>query len=143
MAQRGTTAEIDMGELEKLASMMATDEEIAGWFNVNVKTIERPRKDPAFVETIERGRAKGRISLRRSQFRLIEEGSAAMAIFLGKNYLQQSDQIRHDINGGGPLLCVVLPRFSDLQNGALIERRDADETLEIAPADYEKVSDAE
>ena len=58
-------AKIDLAELEKLAAMQCTDEEIAAWFGVNVRTIERKRKNPAFADTIHRGKAKGKISLRR------------------------------------------------------------------------------
>jgi hypothetical protein len=91
-------AEIDLAELEKLAAMQCTDEEVAAWFGVNVRTIERKCKDPAFVETIERGRAKGKISLRRSQLKMVDQGNPAMAIWLGKQYLNQTDEIRHAVN---------------------------------------------
>jgi hypothetical protein len=59
MAQRGTTADIDLAELEKLAAMQATDEEVAAWFGVTTRTIERRRKDPAFAEVMDRGQGEG------------------------------------------------------------------------------------
>lgn len=93
MAKRGTAASINLGELEKLAAMQCTDEEIGAWFGVSPRTIERRRKSPVFAETIERGRARGRISLRRSQLRILDQGSAVMGIFLGKQYLGQRDQM--------------------------------------------------
>src|SRR5437879_3890373 len=99
MAQRGTTAEIDLAELEKLAAMQATDEEISAWFGVTTRTIERRRKDPAFAEILERGKAKGKLNMRRAQLRLLEQGNPTMAIWLGKQYLGQTDEIRHDIHG--------------------------------------------
>ena len=43
MAKRGTTAKIGMAEMEKLSMMPATDEEIAAWFGVTTRTIERRR----------------------------------------------------------------------------------------------------
>ena len=46
MACRGTTAKIDLVELEKLSGMQSTDEEIAAWFGVTTRTIERRRKSP-------------------------------------------------------------------------------------------------
>jgi hypothetical protein len=52
MARRGTAASINLAELEKLAAMQCTDEEIAAWFNVSTRTIERRRKSPVFAETI-------------------------------------------------------------------------------------------
>lgn len=93
MAKRGTAASINLGELEKLAALECTDEEIAGWFGVSPRTIERRRKSPVFAEAIERGKARGRISLRRSQRRILDQGSAVMGIFLGKQYLGQRDQV--------------------------------------------------
>jgi hypothetical protein len=38
--------------------MQCTDEEIAAWFNVTTKTIERRRKVKAFAEVMNRGKAK-------------------------------------------------------------------------------------
>src|ERR1700730_11115421 len=94
MARRGTAASINLGELEKLAALQCSDEELAGWFNVSTRTIERRRKNRVFAETIERGKAKGRISLRRSQLKMVEDGSATMGIWLGKQFLNQTDEIQ-------------------------------------------------
>src|SRR5262245_17068863 len=101
MAQRGTKAKIDLVELERLSVMMCTDEEIAGWFGVTTRTIERRRKNSKFREVMERGRAKGRISVRRQQFKLLEAGNATMGVWLGKQILGQTDEVRHDFNGVG------------------------------------------
>jgi hypothetical protein len=107
MARRGTAASINLGDLEKLASMQCTDEEIAAWFGVSTRTIERRRKSRVFADVIERGKAKGRISLRRSQLKILDQGSAVMGIFLGKNYLNQADSM--DGSGGGTNVLIVLP----------------------------------
>jgi hypothetical protein len=107
MARRGTAASINLGELEKLAAMQCTDEEIAAWFGVSTRTIERRRKSRVFADVIERGKAKGRISLRRSQLKILDQGSAVMGIFLGKNYLGQADSM--DGSGGGTNVLIVLP----------------------------------
>jgi len=80
-------AEINLAELEKLAAMQATDEEIALWFGVSQKTIQRKKKSSAeFRAMLETGRAKGRISVRRNLFELSKTNVAA-AIFLAKNLL--------------------------------------------------------
>jgi hypothetical protein len=98
VAKRGTKAQIDPNELERLAALHCTDEEIAAWFGISTRTVERHRKNPTFAETIARGRAKGKISLRRTQMRLAEQGNPALAIWLGKQLLGQVDHIAHDIN---------------------------------------------
>jgi hypothetical protein len=99
MARRGTTVEIDLDELEKLCAMQSTDEELAAWFRVSTRTIERRRKDAKFAEAMERGKARGLMSIRRAQFRMLDAGNAVMGIWLGKQYLKQTDQIHHHVDG--------------------------------------------
>lgn len=92
MAGRPKT-EIDLKSFENLCGMMCTLNEIAGFFNCSPDTIERWCKrtyKTTFADVYKKLSAKGKISLRRNQFKLSEK-SAAMAIFLGKQYLNQSD----------------------------------------------------
>lgn len=87
--------EIDQTQFENLCGLQCTLQEIAGWFNCSEDTVERWCKrtyEENFAETYKKHSAKGKMSLRRAQFRLAEK-SAAMAIFLGKNYLGQSDNV--------------------------------------------------
>jgi hypothetical protein len=93
MGQRGSRAHIDLAELEKLSVLQCTDEEIGAWFNVSTRTIERRRKVPKFAEVMDRGKAKGRISVRRMQMKLLEAGNATMGVWLGKQLLGQTDQL--------------------------------------------------
>ena len=113
MAQRGTTAKIDLAELEKLCSLQCTDEEIGAWFNVTTRTIERKRKKRAFADVMDRGKAKGRISVRRQQMKLLEAGNATMGVWLGKNILGQVDEVRHEIGSAPPFLLVLSQRPSE------------------------------
>src|SRR5438094_10320688 len=145
MAQRGTTAKIDLAELEKLCGLQCTDEELAAWFNVTTRTIERKRKNAKFAEVMNRGKAKGRISVRRQQMKLLEAGNATMGVWLGKNILGQVDEVRHELSGGlRTYLSVVLPRGIELGGSGsrpLIDPGDVDSPVEIEPADYEMVAD--
>ena len=87
--------EIDKKIFENLCGLQCTLEEIAGVFDCSVDTIERWCKreyQETFAEVYKKHSAKGKTSLRRIQFKLAEK-SAAMAIFLGKNYLGQKDSI--------------------------------------------------
>lgn len=87
--------EIDKKIFENLCGLQCTLEEIAGVFDCSADTIERWCKREyveTFAETYKKHSAKGKMSLRRTQFKLAEK-SAAMAIFLGKNYLGQRDNI--------------------------------------------------
>ena len=100
-------ARIDLAELEKLCGLQCTDEEIAAWFGVTTRTIERRRKVRKFAEVMDRGKAKGRISVRRQQMKLLEAGNATMGVWLGKNILGQVDEIRHELSGA--YISVLIP----------------------------------
>ena len=95
MATGRPRKEIDNKIFENLCGLQCTLEEIAGVFDCSVDTIERWCKreyGETFAEVYKKHSAKGKTSLRRIQFKLAEK-SAAMAIFLGKNYLGQKDSI--------------------------------------------------
>src|ERR1700745_1931897 len=94
---------IDVEELEKLCAMQCTDEEIAAYFGVSARTIERRRKVEGFRETIERGRAKGRMSVRRQLFRLSNNGNLGATIFLAKNLLGYRDVMATEHSAAYPL----------------------------------------
>lgn len=92
-------AKIDMAELEKLCGLQCTEEEIGAWFGVARETICRRRKgSKAFAECMAHGYAKGRISVRRQQMKLLEGGNATMGIWLGKQLLGQRDQIDQQVS---------------------------------------------
>ena len=74
--------EIPTKEFEKLCGLQCTKEEICGFFDVTDKTLESWCKR-------EYGRGFSEV-FRRYQFELAKR-SAAMAIFLGKNYLNQRE----------------------------------------------------
>lgn len=108
---------IDLVELEKLSAMQCTDEEIAAFFHVKVRTIERRRqKQPAFAAAMEQGRAKGRISVRRALYAQAAQGNTAAAIFLAKNLLGYRDVRRNELSGpdGSPTPIDGAPDFSRL-----------------------------
>lgn len=91
--------EIDRRTFEKLCAMMCTLEEIAGFFDVSEDTIERWAKRTykmGFADIFKRHSAKGKMSLRRNQFELSKK-SAAMCIWLGKQYLGQTDKVEQTV----------------------------------------------
>ena len=83
--------------VEILAGYFCTDEDIAETMHTTVDTLLNRNNRDTFLECKKRGIANGRCSLRRKQAKLAEK-SAAMAIFLGKNYLGQSDYPDYDDN---------------------------------------------
>src|SRR5579872_442485 len=107
---------INLEELEKLCALQCTDAEIASFFSVSVRTIERRKKQPAFAEAIERGKARGRLSLRRHLFGLAAKGNPAANIFLAKNLLGYKDSFSNEHSGpdGGPILIGPAPELGEL-----------------------------
>ena len=86
--------EIDQKQFENLCGLQCTLEEICGWFGVTDKTLNSWCKrtySESFSEVFRQKRSTGKISLRRSQWKLAEK-NANMAIWLGKQYLGQKDQ---------------------------------------------------
>jgi hypothetical protein len=123
---------IDLAEVEKLYGMQCTDEEVAAFLGVSTRTIERRRQNPQFNEMAERAKAKGRISVRRSLFRLAAAGNIAAAIFLSKNLLGYRDVVNteHSGPGGGPIQVAGRPDLSQLTDDEIQQLRlIADKTL--------------
>lgn len=116
---------IDLEELEKLCVLQCTDQEIAGFFGVNVRTIERRRKHPRFAVAMERGHSKGRISLRRYLWRLAAGDSAAAAIFLAKNVLGLKDTSSHELSGsnGGAIQLSIVEVLQQRRDRLAAERK--------------------
>ena len=107
---------VDVEELEKLCALHCTEEEIGAWFRKSRFWVMKKRSDKdklydfpiqlgdgtiakqhmTFAEIMDRGYARGRISLRRQQVKLLEAGGAGagtMAVWLGKQILGQRDTV--------------------------------------------------
>ena len=87
--------QIDQKQFESLCGLQCTEIEIADWFECSIDTINRwcQRTYKAnFADVYAKKRSNGKSSLRRMQWRLAEK-SAAMAIWLGKQYLGQRDEV--------------------------------------------------
>lgn len=107
--------EATIKQVAGLGRIQATTKECAAWFSVSEPTFLKFWTDhPEVKQAYEDGKQVGLTSLRRTQFRLAEK-NAAMAIFLGKNYLGQSDKQEHEHTGrdGGPIQHVDLSKVSD------------------------------
>lgn len=93
---------IDQKQFESLCGLQCTLEEICGWFGITDKTLNswcKKTYSKTFSEVFKEKRSTGKISLRRHQWRLAEK-NANMAIWLGKQYLGQKDQVETTIAEG-------------------------------------------
>lgn len=89
---------IDKEQFERLCSIMCSVDEICGFFGVSYDTLKRFCKQNynQNFEVVQKDKsALGKISLRRIQFKQAER-YPAMAIFLGKQYLGQTDNAHLD-----------------------------------------------
>lgn len=86
--------EINYETVEKLANIQCTQEEIASFLGLSVRTLQR---DEEFCRIYKKGQDNGKMSLRRMQFKLAEK-NATMALWLGKQYLGQRDSFPDEVN---------------------------------------------
>lgn len=92
--------ELDKHQFETLCGMQCTQQEIADFFNINVDTVnawcKRTYDGQLFSEVYNKMSSRGKISLRRTQWKQAEK-STRMSIWLGKQYLGQSDKMETTI----------------------------------------------
>jgi AraC-like DNA-binding protein len=82
---------LDPMQIEEAASKMLSVEEIGSIFKVSPDTLMRH-----FAEAIQNGRNRGKATIRRAQWdKAINEKDRGMLVWLGKQYLGQSEKIIH------------------------------------------------
>lgn len=79
--------DIDPEQVRKLAAIGCTHEEIASVVGCSTDTLVR-----RFLDVIEEGRSQGKSSLRRKQWEMAINGNVTMLVWLGKQYLGQTDK---------------------------------------------------
>ena len=79
--------QIDLEQAQKLGTLQCTLKECSAWFDIPLSTLSGHKE---FQEAYKKGLENGKQSLRRKQWHLADK-SATMAIWLGKQYLGQSD----------------------------------------------------
>lgn len=86
--------EIDKEQFEKLCGILCTLEEIAGWFKCSHDTIEnwcKKEYGQTFSYVHKNCASIGKTSLRRAQYQTAIKGNPTMLVWLGKQWLGQSD----------------------------------------------------
>lgn len=90
---------IDKEEFEKLCAMQCTLLEICAWFNVQDDTLNtwcKKTYGTTFSEVFKQKRGIGKITLRRSGFRMAQT-NPTVHIFYAKNFLGMTDKQEHEI----------------------------------------------
>ena len=84
--------EISIEDVEKLAMIGATTEEIADFYGCSLRTImQRMEDDEEFSHAYRRGLSHMRMSLRRHMLKNSQEGNVGSQIWLSKQYLNMSE----------------------------------------------------
>jgi transcriptional regulator with XRE-family HTH domain len=85
--------EFDLRQVEELGKIQSTQAELAAVLGCSVDTVkDRLKCDPEFSAAYIKGLESGKASLRRLQWKAALGGNITMQIWLGKQYLAQSDR---------------------------------------------------
>lgn len=93
--------EFNQAEFERLLAIQCTQSEICSVFGTTEKTLSvwcKRTYNLDFSQCYKKFGDKGKISLRRAQFKLAQK-NATMAIWLGKQYLGQRDHQTVEVKG--------------------------------------------
>lgn len=86
----------EFASIDYMAVIHCTGEEIAGVMGVDYDTLNRIMKDKygmTIAEYLRNKGSQGNMSLRRAQWKSAEAGNVSMQIWLGKQWLGQSDNV--------------------------------------------------
>lgn len=97
-----------------LSQFMATDEEIAAalsdeYEKITPDTLVNSNNKETFLEYKNKGQSRGKTSLRSWQFDTAKKGNATMQIWLGRQYLGQTDRQEIEEIGGKDIVINVAP----------------------------------
>lgn len=79
--------------IENLSRIMCTDEEIASILNCSRDVFYTQENEELFRQATQKGKANGKQSLRRKQYEVAMKGNSSMLIWLGKQWLGQTDKV--------------------------------------------------
>ena len=89
-------------QLEELAAIGFSDAEISNLLAISESTFKAH-----YTSVIKRGRGRLRKSLRRAQVRSALSGNSTMLVWLGKQYLGQSDRLAHSVSADHKVISIT------------------------------------
>ena len=96
--------QFDLEGITALAGLNCTKQEVAAFFGVSESTVDHRFVEEADLKAAwEKGRASGKLSLRRKQTELANAGNVTMLIWLGKQLLGQKDKVEHSGDASAPI----------------------------------------
>ena len=100
--------EIDGDLVQKLAEIQCTGREMAAICECDEKTLRN-----RFSAEIAKGREVGKMALRRKQWATAQQGNVAMLIWLGKQWLGQSDKSQVEMTEVQPVAAADMERYRE------------------------------
>jgi len=101
---------IDYELVERLAAIHCTQQEIADSLGCSVDTLQRNKK---FCGIYKAAIADGRMSLRRKQWEAVNAGNTTMLVWLGKQYLGQTDKRETEIKADSKSISEVMAELAE------------------------------
>lgn len=134
---------LDWGMIDRMCAIQCTHEEIASLVGCHIDTLCNRCKAEhgmTFSEYLQQKKQPGKISLRRMQWKLAESGDKTMQIWLGKQYLGQSDKNSVDIGNKNDKALEVSVQFKKVFEDAKTRRLLDEVASRIAALDVESGS---
>jgi len=123
--------QFDLRQVEELGRIQSTLPELAAVLGCGLSTVkDRLQNDGEFAAAYERGVEAGKSSLRRLQWKAAVGGNITMQIWLGKQYLGQTDRQMTELSGAVGHSDPALQRLVGLLEGVTQEQ--ARELLSVA-----------
>jgi hypothetical protein len=104
---------IDWKTVDSMCAIHCTGEEQAAILGIDYDTLERACKREqkrSFADYIKEKGANGKMSLRRQQYTTAMSGNPTMLIWLGKNWLGQTDQPDNQVQAAAPIINIINPK---------------------------------
>lgn len=119
---------INWEELDKLCNIQCTALEICAWFSISLDALERrikKEKGMTFADYYASKKGVGKISLRRFQWQAAQNLNPTALIWLGKQYLGQTDKVDLSVDGPQPIHNIQVNNFAKLPEDELTKAIDA------------------
>lgn len=106
-------ADLDINQVELLASRGLTKEQVAHNLGISLRTLlRRTKEDPAFEEAYVRGKSKGIAEISNALYKKAKEGNTTAQIFFLKcNGWKEESSI--DINNNSPVQVIIKNDLKD------------------------------
>lgn len=104
---------IDWDQVDKMCAIHCTGEEQAAVLGVDYDTLNRAchrEHNCSFADYFRQKASNGKMSLRRKQYTAAMDGNTTMLVWLGKNWLGQTDHIEPEAQDLPP---IVIERASE------------------------------